>query len=148
MSSGSRAKFTKFQTGEPNGGFEENCITIGHENGNWSDVSCAKKLGYHVCEKLTDKPVPVGKYALNFSSYEVQKNTTEIIPRKENLHQYVCFSNILVFNITSYFTIYSQMENGETGLLGVPVVLHAEEELRPETGPVPIQLQTMEELLV
>ena len=146
MSSGSRAKFTKFQTGEPSGGFEENCITIGHENGSWSDVSCAKKLSYHVCEKLTDKLVPVGKYALNCSSYEIQK-TKEIITRKENLSSIWVFSNIL-FNITLYFNIYSQMENGETGLHGVPAVQHAEEGLKPEIEHVPILHPTLEVLLV
>ena len=40
------------------------------------------------------------------------------------------------------------MENGETGLLGVLAVQHAEEELRPETGPVQIQPLTMEVLPV
>ena len=43
---------------------------------------------------------------------------------------------------------YSQMESGVIGGHGVPAVQHVEEELRPETGPVPIQLQTMEALLV
>ena len=44
--------------------------------------------------------------------------------------------------------IYLQMESGLIGGHGVSAVQHAEEELRPETGPVPIQLQTMEALLV
>ena len=65
MSAGSRAKFTKFQAGESNGGTNKNCVTIGHENGNWSDVSCSKKLNYHVCEKPTEKPLPIGKHALD-----------------------------------------------------------------------------------
>ena len=40
------------------------------------------------------------------------------------------------------------MENGETGLLGGHALPRAEVELRSEVGHVPIQLQTMEALLV
>ena len=58
QSSGSRAKFTKFQPGEPDGDTSENCVIIG--NGHWADVSCSTKLKFHVCERPSEKKIPIG----------------------------------------------------------------------------------------
>ena len=58
QSSRSRAKFTKFQPGEPNGGTGENCVTIGQDKGLWADVCCFTNLNYHICEKPAGKHSP------------------------------------------------------------------------------------------
>ena len=76
-----------------------------------------------------------------------KKIISEIIPRKENLSSLLLFQQFFL-NKTTYSFIYSQMENGETGLHGVLAVQHVEEELRPKTGPAQIQPQTMEVLPV
>ena len=76
-----------------------------------------------------------------------KKIISEIIPRKENLSSLLLFQQFFL-NKTTYSFIYSQMENGETGLFGGHALPRAEVELRSEVGHVPIQLQTMKVLPV
>ena len=59
QSTGTRAKYTLFQLGEPNGGTSENCVVIAQGNGKWADVSCSTRLNQHLCEKPTP---PIGKF--------------------------------------------------------------------------------------
>ena len=56
QSSGDDLDFSRFNPGEPNGGVNENCLGMLHENGNWVDSVCAAAQNFHVCEKTTSKP--------------------------------------------------------------------------------------------
>ena len=61
QSSGNDIEYTRFQTGEPNGGMYENCLTVSQENGVWGDWVCTNTLNLHICEKPAPSPKPTVK---------------------------------------------------------------------------------------
>jgi len=58
QTSGNSVNYTKFNSGQPNGGTTENCLAMTSENGNWSDLMCTYTFSYHVCEIPTSEPAP------------------------------------------------------------------------------------------
>ena len=59
QSSGDDIDYTRFQPGEPNGNFNENCLVLYFENGNWIDLPCSTTMNFQICERPASKPTAV-----------------------------------------------------------------------------------------
>ena len=59
QSSGDDIDYSRFQPGEPNGGYNENCLLMQYENGNWVDTSCLAQVNFQICERTAPKPTAV-----------------------------------------------------------------------------------------
>ena len=104
--SGIRARYTRFQHGEPNGGTLENCVIMEKANGRWADVRCSTKLRYHVCEKPTQRSthhhVSIGNIPTKFTRfYKVMGSIWKFFTYKHYIGYLACLKFVLTnFNIS------------------------------------------------
>ncbi len=98
QSNGNNISYSRFQPGQPDGGVNENCLTMWIENGNWLDSTCMMLLGYNLCEKPTSSPPPPppiidSKYFKNYVYL------SQIINKLSSTEDIVCIDILLGLNI-------------------------------------------------